>query len=321
MSSTFRNFVISFIIATLIFTGVAVFGVDLIDKYVLNPDSEKTAEKTGLPSDILDTEINSSGVQGIGSGNTFSFLLIGSDYLPDVYDDYNKPFDGTLGVVRTKSADTIIFGMFHKELNEFVLCPINPETVVYVEGVKMTLAQSYGYKDEAFLCSKVSSLVGISVDYYASVEIPDLIQIIDYIGGVDYELDTDIHYVNDKENINIKLQKGKHHLNGAESIALLRYNGYRANTERMSVGADFCLEVIRQMTSDYLNKYKYPTMYEYFAERVKTNYTLAALEKNVDLIFKFSSMSVSYINYPGTFTQEGFVPGYEKGKEMFEKYR
>ena len=199
MSSQVRNFIISFIIATLIFSGVAVFGVSLIDRFVLNPEPNTTAEGTDDQSLFPETPISTGGISGIGSGTTFSFVLIGSDYQPDVYDDYDKPYDGTLNVTRKKSADTVIFGMFNKELNEFVICPINPESIVLVDGVRMTLAESYEYKDERFICDKVSVMIGISVDYYASVNIKSLIEIIDYIGGVEYEVAEDITYVNELE--------------------------------------------------------------------------------------------------------------------------
>ena len=185
----------------------------------------------------------------------------------------------------------------------------------------MTLAESYEYKDEKFICDKVSVMVGISVDYYASVDIKSFVEIIDYIGGVEYEVAEDLTYVNDIENINISLKKGKQRLNGEQSMALIRYNGYGNNVTRANISADFCLNAIRQFTSDYLNKYKYPTMYEYFSTRVNTNCTLAAIDKNIELIFKFSSMSVSYITYPGAFTEAGFVPDNAKGIEIFSKYR
>lgn len=321
MSSQVRNFIISFIIATLIFSSVAVFGVSLIDKYVLNPEPDITAQETDDSSLIPETAISTGMISGVGSGTSFSFVLIGSDYQPDIYSDYDKTEDGKLNVTRKKHADTVIFGMFNKELNEFVICPINPQSLVLVDGVKMTLAESYEYKDEKFICDKVSVMIGFSVDYYASVNIKSLVEIIDYIGGVEYDVANDLTYVNEAENINISLKKGKQKLNGVQSLALLRYNDYDNKESRMNISADYCLSVIKQMTADYLNKYKYPTMYEYFSSRVKTNYTLAAIERNIELIFKFSSMSVSYITYPGTFSQEGFVPDNEKGVEIFIKYR
>lgn len=321
MSSQVRNFIISFIIATLIFSGVAVFGVSLIDRYVLNPQPDSTAPGTEDSSNSPETAVSTELISGIGSGTTFSFVLIGSDYQPDVYDDYDVIYDGTLNVSRKKYADTVIFGMFNKELNEFVICPINPQSIVTVDGVKMTLAESYEYKDEKFISDKVSVMIGITVDYYASVDIKSLIEIIDYIGGIEYEVTENLTYINEYENISVTLNKGKQKLNGQQSLALLRYNGYGNDVSRMNISADFCLSAIRQMTSDYLNKYKYSTMFEYFSPRVKTNCTLMAIEKNIELIFKFSSMSVSYITYPGSFTEEGFIPDNDKGVEIFSKYR
>ena len=88
MSSQVRNFIISFIVATLIFSGVAIFGVELIDKYVLNPESDETAKITAEPTDVPVTSVpTGTAEQILGSGKSFSFVLIGSDYQPDVYND------------------------------------------------------------------------------------------------------------------------------------------------------------------------------------------------------------------------------------------
>lgn len=321
MSSQVRNFIISFIIATLIFSVVAVFGVNIIDKYVLNPVSDSTQVQTQAPSTAPVTSSKTEDPSVVGSGKSFSFVLIGSDYQPDVYNDYEKPFDGNLNVTRKISADTIIFGMFSKERNEFVITPIDPQTIVSVRGAKMTLGESFGYTDAKFVCDQVSMLVGLSVDYYASVEIRSLIQIIDYLGGVEYNVPSDIEYINEYEKISITLEKGKQTLTGEQSLALLRYNGHSERSTRMILAADFCVSALKQFTADYLNRYKYNTMYQFFSSRVDTNFTLADGEKNLDMIFKFSTMSVSMITYPGSLTENGFVPNQDQAYDIFDKYR
>lgn len=321
MSSQVRNFIISFIIATLIFSVVAVFGVRIIDKYILNPEPDSTSNQTQAPSTLPSTAVQTSVVTELGSGSSFSFVLIGSDYQPDVYNDYEKPFDGTLKPTRQICADTIIFGMFSKELNEFVIMPIDPDTLVYLNGAKMTLRDAYGLADDEFICDQVSMLVGLSVDYYASVEMRSFKQIIDYLGGVYYNVPANIEYVNEVEGIFVSLERGRQLLNGEQALALLRYNSYSDRSVRINLAADFCVSALEQFTADYLNKYKYTSMYQYFSSRVKTNFTLADGEENLDLIFKFSSMTLTVLSYPGTVTENGFVADTEQVYEIFNKYR
>ena len=183
-------------------------------------------------------------------------------------------------------------------------------------------------------------MVGLAIDYYASVEIDALIEIIDHLGGVDYNVPETIEFVqyvkkengedNDEddsveddeyEEKSIILQKGEQHLTGEQALALLRYKDYEGKTNRMDLGADFTVSVLKQLTADYLNKQNYKSMYAFCASRVKTNYTLAALEENLDMIFRFSSMSVTYISYPVKETSNGVEADTKKGNEIYSKYR
>ncbi len=86
----------------------------------------------------------------------------------------------------------------------------------------------------ATLVSEVEYLVGIEIDYYASVEIPGFREMIDAVGGVDIvnqQLIDDPEYDWEDGRIGYRLEPGPYHLDGSAALPYVRSRKGVGNTD------------------------------------------------------------------------------------------
>jgi len=79
------------------------------------------------------------------------------------------------------------------------------------------------------LLDEVATLVGYRPDNYVMVDYDGFIELIDAIGGVEYDVPMDMYHIDDDGEVDIDLKKGKQHLNGEQALGLCRFrSGYAA---------------------------------------------------------------------------------------------
>ena len=77
------------------------------------------------------------------------------------------------------------------------------------------------------LCTHVERLLGFPVDSYAIVNLDAFVQVIDALGGVDFDVPVAMDYDDWGQNLSIHLQPGPQHLNGYQAMGLCRFrSGY-----------------------------------------------------------------------------------------------
>lgn len=320
MSSQIRNFIIAFVIAAVVFSCVAVVAVEIIDTKVLNPgkDTEEGNGNITPPAPPEDTVAKTEDDIYRGTGSTFNFLLIGTDVETA---DLDIPDDAVIIPENKTQAVTLLFAMFNKEKNEFVVSPIPVETIISVDGVSMTIGDAYHYKDEKYIADKVSVLIGIAVDYYMSVSIDEFASFVDYVGGVECNVPVDVDYYDDKQNMSVIVDKGRQNLSGRTALGLLRYRGFDSSMQKNTFVTDLFMQALHNITSDFLNKQQYINLYAFFTQNMKTNFDFNAMKNNVELIFKFTTMTKTNLIYPGEWKDGYFLPDVEKGNSYFAIYR
>ena len=162
--SSLRNFGIAFVVALLIFGLSAYVAVGYVEKLFKAEDKSYTADKTD--SQQFDVNAGQKTKYAIKSGRSFNIVVIGTDYDPVTYSDYNQSInDGKLHVTRKIQATAILFIRFDKEERALRITSIPAETAVTVDYVPMTLGQAYAYKGGEFIKDKVASYVGMAVDF------------------------------------------------------------------------------------------------------------------------------------------------------------
>ncbi len=215
MLSAFKNFGVTFLIAAIIFGVVAYFAVGFVldtvdsimedeknklDNIIQHPDG---AEETDDPElvDPNDKELE---------GESFNFLVITTDYRPDIYDDYlpllddinmedwnEVEYEETAGFLaekyRRKSASSIVFVRVDKENQRYIYSYISPQIRVYTSSGYRTLAEVYEYYGKQVLADHVNSLTGLTPDYTVLIDGYNLDELTELLGNVTTTVSRDIY--------------------------------------------------------------------------------------------------------------------------------
>ncbi len=101
---------------------------------------------------------------------------------------------------------------------------------------------------EELLIEKVKELTGIPVHNFCKVNFEALRNIIDILGGVEFDVPIDMDYDDPYQDLHIHLKKGLQKLNGEEAEGLLRFrSGYpNADLGRIETQQAFIKELISQ---------------------------------------------------------------------------
>lgn len=279
---------------------------------------DTTSEEIPVPPDFLD-EIK---------GESMTALFIGTDYLPDVYDDYeyaDKTPDGFDGETREIETDTLVLVRINKETGECVFCPIPAITEVKIDGHTSTLKKVYHRKGVDALCQQVTVLTGLPIDYYALVTIDSLKSIIDDLGGIEFYVPEDMTYLDPETQTELGLQAGMQLLNGDDALYMLRYCSYGdEDISRRRTGSEFLKAIVKKVMTDIPLK-DAAMAYMKYQSFITTNFSIEDLASHADLIFAFDKLTVKDYTYPGKTTGSGeeaiFSPNIDTATKFFNTYK
>ena len=347
MLSGLRNFALTFLISAVVF-GLLAWGIVSIVVGTLEDTipTGDTSSVTDIIPGVSDTEPDdtSSDVGSTGPedgtdepleelvGETFNILLVGTDYQPELFDDYDyeQKWDGPGFPDRRNrewGADMLILLRVDKEDRQFMFCPIPRNTRVLVDGTYVQLGDVLALENKGidYLCGMVSSLTGLSVDYYARVDVGSIAAAIDIVGTIEYEIPEDMFYSDPMQDLEIDLSAGRKVLNGATAAQLLRYVGYENGpVQRMKVTVDLCNAFLEKFTAvKYIDKAD--DLYNALEPYIVTNFSLDDLLNNLDLIFSYSKFNSVTETYPGyNKIYDGvtyFEPALNSALKKFAQYR
>ena len=140
------------------------------------------------------------------------------------------------------------------------------------------------HKNPDKLLKTVSEMTGIDVEYYAVVKTQALIEIVDIVGGVDFDVPIDMNYDDPTQNLHIHLKKGMQEIDGEEAEQLLRFrhnndgSSYPANYGdndygRMKTQRAFITETVKQ-TINFKNIFKSKQIIDTIFANIETNLVL-----------------------------------------------
>ncbi len=205
-------------------------------------------EVTEEPSPSLEPELDAEPLTTARSDDVYTFMLVGRDK-------------------GSNSTDTIVVGKFDTKNHTIDMVNIPRDTLVNIgwNGTPKKLNAIYpGYINSGKsgvdgLREQIKNLLGFDVDFYAIVNIDMVIQVIDAIGGVDFDVPIDMHYDDSYQGFSVHLKKGYQHLNGTQAMGVFRfrqggwyqgvkYSGYpRGDLQRIETQQALLLALAGQM--------------------------------------------------------------------------
>ncbi|RAI83081.1 LytR family transcriptional regulator [Macrococcoides goetzii] len=120
--------------------------------------------------------------------------------------------------------DAMILATFDRSNKQIRLVSIPRDTLAYIPSVKqydkITHAHAEGGPESSM--HAVENIFNVPVDYYARINMQAFVDIVDELGGIEFDVPFDINEPTKLDKGRIKVKKGKQLINGDEALALVR---------------------------------------------------------------------------------------------------
>lgn len=145
---------------------------------------------------------------------------------------------------------------------------------------KITEYNSYlaAYEDNTMpdLTNYIAEMLGISIDYYAKIDTKSFVEVIDAIGGVEYDVPTRMYYNPPDQDLYINLYPGVQTLTGKQAEALVRdrYDHPNGDFGRMETQQQF-LKCVFEQVMEKVSLTNLPALAKTFLKHVDTNFKIS----------------------------------------------
>lgn len=147
------------------------------------------------------------------------------------------------------NADTIMVGSFDLKNNKISVVSVPRDTLVDVSRKVKKINGAYGMGGVEQMLDELKPILGFRPDHFITVDIQAFVDVVNLLGGVDFYVPEDMYH-NDGAGFIIDLKEGLQHLDGYESLQLVRYRGYQnADLGRIQTQQKFIRQLAKQVLS------------------------------------------------------------------------
>jgi len=129
--------------------------------------------------------------------------------------------------VYTKDArsDTLFVLTLNLDTHKASILSIPRDTYAHIAGTRMTTKVNAAYQTGGppRAIATVDELLGVRCDYYMVLNIDATKKMVDALGGVDVDVEHEMHYHDAWGHLSIDLMPGMQHLNGDQAVGFARY--------------------------------------------------------------------------------------------------
>lgn len=215
--------------------------------------------------------------------------------------------------LNSKLTDTIMVCSYNPKTQRASILSIPRDTFV---GTSKTSASGYDKinsiysRSGANACiSEIEDIIDKEIDYYAVVNTKALINIVDIIGGVEFDVPIDMNYDDPTQDLHIHLEKGLQTIDGEKAEQLLRFrhnnNGTTYSQEygdndygRMRTQREFIQETVKQ-TLQIKNITKANKIISAVFDNLETNLDEDTIKKYVPYAIEFNPDNILMEQLPG----------------------
>lgn len=221
-------------------------------------------------------------------------------------------------------SDTIMVVSVDNVKKDIKLLSIPRDTKITLNNGKvMKINAGMGMKNpEEFMIETIKTITKMPIHYYCEINFDGFKEIIDILGGIDYDVPYDMDYDDPAQNLHIHLKAGMQHLNGqaAHDFVRFRHNNKGADIYapgdyskgdigRISAQQDFLSELFRQkIQPQYI--LKTPELINAAYKYVQTNFTVKTAMEFVSVLISTETTELDTFLLPGTAKYENKISYY-----------
>ena len=122
-------------------------------------------------------------------------------------------------------SDVMLLVRFDPKTEKMTVLSIPRDTRVEMDGVGVIKINASNINGGPAASAKLVSqlLDGVQIDRYLRVNVEGVQKLLDALGGVTVDVPKDMKYKDDSQHLYINLKKGRQHLNGDQTLQLLRF--------------------------------------------------------------------------------------------------
>ncbi len=146
-------------------------------------------------------------------------------------------------------ADTIVFLSISPKTKDALILSIPRDTRVEIPGRGMDkINHAYAFGGVKLISKTISLFLDIPIHFYAVADFYGFVNIIDQLGGVEIDVEKEMHYVDKAGGVEINLSPGKQMLDGEKSLQYIRFRHDRlGDLGRIKRQQKLALAVIQKM--------------------------------------------------------------------------
>ena len=239
--------------------------------------------------------------------------------------------------IDTELTDTIILVSYNPYTQKSYMVSIPRDTYIGKSDTSISMYDKinsvYSKYGVDKIIEHVEKLTGVEIEYYAVVRTGALIDIVDIIGGVNFEVPIDMKYDDESQNLHIDLKKGMQKIDGVKAEQLLRFRHNNDGTSypyeygdndygRMRTQREFIKATVEQ-TIKFQNILKTKKIMSAAFDSLETNISLSKLLAYVPYVMSFNIDDLNLEQLPGSSVQKNGVWVYEsnisKSKKLMKK--
>ena len=183
----------------------------------------------------------------------------------------------------------------------------NDRTIPQANGVygQCKLTEVHAYAGEGnrstFTVAMLEEILGIDIDYYVKVDLDAFKDIVDAVGGVEFDVQERLYYSDPAQGLYIDLYPGPQLLDGEKAEMLVRFReGYaQKDLKRIEVQQEFLKAFISQLCSSDKIMSNLDSYIKIFMEKVESDMPVATALKYAGYIKEIDPAAITTDTIPG----------------------
>ena len=234
--------------------------------------------------------------------------LSNMDVSENINEVIDEPITGQFNVLllgcdkSEERTDTIMLINVDKTNKSIRMISIPRDTKVRFNNYNDKINASVPLGGIELLIKNVKALTGAPIHYYVMVSPGALAQVVDALGGVEYNVERDMKYSDPYQDLYIDLKAGLQILNGDQAEQYCRYRSYvMGDLTRTEHQQKFLKALIEQkLKLEYIDRI--PDVFNAIKANIQTNVTLRTVLGNLRVLEMLSEgVEIELIEVPGEF--------------------
>ncbi|HHY39082.1 MAG TPA: LCP family protein [Clostridia bacterium] len=200
-----------------------------------------------------------------------------------------------------KRSDTMVVVSVDPDLKKVGVLSIPRDTRVRIPGRsgydKIAHAHAYGGPELAM--KTVEEFLGVPIHYYARADFEGFAKIIDTLGGIEMDVEKDMHYEDPAQGLKINLKAGRQVLDGDKALQFVRYRQYpNGDIGRVRAQQKFFAAVIDKFFQ-MKTVWKLPSLASQIKECLETNMDPEDMVRLGSILARMDTNSIEMAMVPG----------------------